>query len=79
MSTLPQRSTVLKDSLSADTAAVMVTSGVAGSGEHSVICDTPTGSQHSIVDKKQCRNMLLMKAQADRAKKRAEVNIRVVN
>ena len=79
MSTLPQRSTVLKDSLSADTAAVMVTSGVAGSGEHSVICDTPTGSQHSIVDKKQRRNMLLMKAQADRAKKRAEVNIRVVN
>ena len=74
MSILPQRSTVLKDSLSADVAAVMASGGVAmGGAEQSIICDTPTGSQHSNVEKKQRRNMLLMKAQADRAKKRAEV------
>jgi len=73
LSILTQRSTVLKDSLSADVAASMATGNAAvGGTEQSVICDTPT--QHSNVEKKHRRNMLLMKAQADRAKKRAEVS-----
>jgi len=75
LSSLSQRSTVLKDSLSADVAAAMAVGSTAmGETEQNVICDTPTGSQHSNVDKKHRRNMLLMKAQADKAKKRAEVS-----
>ena len=78
MSMLQRRGTVLKGVTSPSaTSFVMSNSNViVGGADKGVICSTQsTDNQQATtsMDKKQRRNMLLMKAKADKARKRAEV------
>ena len=77
MSILQRRGSVLKGVTSPTaTSVVMATSNVmVGGADQGVICSTQSTNQQQPtgMDKKQRRNMLLMKAKADKARKRAEV------
>ena len=78
MSMLQRRGTVLKSVTSPSaTSFVMSNSNVIVDGaDQGVICSTQSTNHQQVttsVDKKQRRNMLLMKAKADKARKRAEV------
>ena len=78
MAMLQRRGTVLKGVTSPSAASVVMSTSnvIVGGTDQGVICSTQSTNNNQPVpsmDKKQRRNMLLMKARADKAKKRAEV------
>ena len=78
-SLLQHRGTVLKGITSPSATSIVSTSNaMMGGAGQGVICSTQPATDHqqplSTMDKKQRRSMLLMKAKADKARKRAEVS-----
>ena len=78
-SLLQHRGTVLKGITSPSATSTASTSNaIVGGAGQGVICSTQSTANHqqplSSMDKKQRRSMLLMKAKADKARKRAEVS-----
>lgn len=76
MSILQRRGTVLKGITSPNAASIVMSTSnvIVGGADQGVICSAANHQPvTSGMDKKQRRNMLLMKAKADKARKRAEV------
>lgn len=77
MSMLQRRGTVLKGVTSPNAASIVMSTSntIVGGADQGVICSAQSTNHQPTptMDKKQRRNMLLMKAKADKARKRAEV------